>query len=154
MHITVVDETTAESLCRMNNFNFGAATVSVHVRPSIALADRVDIAAHYPWRAIWRTRQQSNRWLQQRWRSIRWWWSRSCCRRRQRWPICSAGRISAREMEPSGWIFRHGRATTYLTQHQHSDISITERSQIPVWRQCKWNPVKESAKKDLYRESS
>lgn len=28
MHITVVDETTAESLCRMNNFNFGAAVVS------------------------------------------------------------------------------------------------------------------------------
>ena len=30
MYITVIDETTAESLCRMNNFNFGAATVSVN----------------------------------------------------------------------------------------------------------------------------
>lgn len=29
MHITVVDEQTAENLCRMNGFNFGAATVSV-----------------------------------------------------------------------------------------------------------------------------
>ncbi|KAK4509713.1 uncharacterized protein ATC70_007015 [Mucor velutinosus] len=29
MHITVVDETTAESLCRMNNFNFGAATLHI-----------------------------------------------------------------------------------------------------------------------------
>lgn len=28
MHITVVDELTADNLCRMNNFNFGAATVS------------------------------------------------------------------------------------------------------------------------------
>ncbi|KAL9554098.1 hypothetical protein MBANPS3_002964 [Mucor bainieri] len=29
MHITVVDETTAESLCRMNNFSFGAATLHI-----------------------------------------------------------------------------------------------------------------------------
>ncbi|KAL7314768.1 nuclear mRNA export, poly(A)+RNA binding protein [Mucor circinelloides] len=29
MHITVVDETTAESLCRMNNFNFGAAVLHI-----------------------------------------------------------------------------------------------------------------------------
>ncbi|KAI8643170.1 hypothetical protein BD408DRAFT_415388 [Parasitella parasitica] len=29
MHITVVDEETAKSLCRMNNFNFGAATLHI-----------------------------------------------------------------------------------------------------------------------------
>lgn len=31
MHITVVDEMTAESLCKMNNFNFGNAVVRFDV---------------------------------------------------------------------------------------------------------------------------